>query len=455
MPLKKDKIFLLPHLELKHFLFLFFFLISILKKIVQTFYNKNKSISWDFLALYLYDAGDLLSIIPYIIMRIRTKDIKKNSNNNNNDIIIDSKSSIKTIENNTENDVKNGNTNDTILINNTNIKILYYEPEDKKNKCYIFLKIILYTLVDFIAQISKVVYYFAIHNLIKVELDDLNSTLIFFIISTMLFSKIMLHYELLRHHYFSFVIYILCLIVLSVLDILEIKQKNDKNGNLLYAIIYLIILIFKNIFYSFSDVLMKVIFLYDFISPYTLLLIKAIIEFFYLGIFSIPFIFKTLYYAKDIELTIFDMIAKDFKESKYIGIAIGFTINSFFYNILIFQIINVFSPNHFIVAKVIENIGVFALNYIIKGNQRGQKDEELEKKIYFIVIKAIMFVLLIFSSIIFNEYLVINICGLAKKTKLFLDYEAKIEIENRKSSDISSNSSENNYPLIKDSDVYK
>ena len=82
MPLKKDKIFLLPHLELKHFLFLFFFLISILKKIVQTFYNKNKSISWDFLALYLYDAGDLLSIIPYIIMRIRTKDIKKNSNNN-------------------------------------------------------------------------------------------------------------------------------------------------------------------------------------------------------------------------------------------------------------------------------------------------------------------------------------------------------------------------------------
>ena len=259
MPLKKDKIFLLPHLELKHFLFLFFFLISILKKIVQTFYNKNKSISWDFLALYLYDAGDLLSIIPYIIMRIRTKDIKKNSNNNN-DIIIDSKSSIKTIENNTENDVKNGNTNDTILINNTNIKILHYEPEDKKNKCYIFLKLILFTLVDFIAQISKVVYYFAIHNRIKVELDDLNSTLIFFIISTMIFSKLMLHYELLRHHYFSFVIYILCLIVLSVLDILEIKQKNEKNGSLLYAIIYLIILIFKNIFYSFSDVLMKVIF---------------------------------------------------------------------------------------------------------------------------------------------------------------------------------------------------
>ena len=268
----------------------------------------------------------------------------------------------------------------------------------------------------------------------------------------MIFSKLMLYYELLRHHYFSFVIYILCLIVLSVLDILEIKQKNEKNGSLLYAIIYLIILIFKNIFYSFSDVLMKVIFLYDFISPYTLLLIKAIIEFFYLGIFSIPFIFKNMSNQKS---TIFDMIAKDFKESKYIGIAIGFTINSFFYNILIFQIINVFSPNHFVVAKVIENIGVFALNYIIKGNQRGQKDEELEKKIYFIVIKAIMFVLLIFSSIIFNEYLVINICGLAKKTKLFLDYEAKIEIENRKSSDISSNSSENNYPLIKDSDVYK
>jgi len=38
-----------------------------------------------------------------------------------------------------------------------------------------------------------------------------------------------------------------------------------------------------------------------------------------------------------------------------------------------------------------------------------------------------MFILLIISAFIYNEFLVINICGLSKNTKLFLDYEAESE----------------------------
>ena len=34
-----------------------------------------------------------------------------------------------------------------------------------------------------------------------------------------------------------------------------------------------------------------------------------------------------------------------------------------------------------------------------------------------------MYVLLIISSFIFNEFVVINICGLANGTQLFLDYK--------------------------------
>ena len=454
MPLIKEKIFFFPRLELKHFLFLYFFLISLLKKIVQTFFNKNKSIAWDFLVLYIYDAGDLLSVIPYLIMRKRTKDLKKNTNNTESNI--DSKSSKKTFEStdnrtNADNEIIHDDANEIINLKNSNIKIIYNEPEVKKIDHCIFLKIILFTIADFIAQISKAVYYIIIQNEVKVELDDLNSTLIFFIISIMLFSKIMLHYELFRHHYFSFSIDILCLIVLSVLDIIEIKKKNE-NKSLKFAIIYLVIKILKDILYSFSDVLMKVIFLYDFVSPYTLLLMKAIIEFFYLVIFSIPFIFKRLNIPNTKNPTIFELISDEFKDIKYIGIAIGFTINSFFYNILIFQIINVFSPNHFVVAKVIENLGVFGINFLIKGAK--QQGQEKPVEIGPIIIKTIMFVLLIFASIIFNEYLVINICGLAKKTKLFLDYEARKEIDNKKSSDESSVSSENSMPLIKDTDMY-
>ena len=116
--------------------------------------------------------------------------------------------------------------------------------------------------------------------------------------------------------------------------------------------IYLVVKIIKDIFYSFSDVLLKVIFLYDFISPYTMLLSKSIIDFFYLVIFSIPFI----YIGKK---SIFLKIVEFFAYKEFVMIAIGFTINSFFYNILLFQIINVFSQNHFIVGKVFENFGVY------------------------------------------------------------------------------------------------
>ena len=39
------------------------------------------------------------------------------------------------------------------------------------------------------------------------------------------------------------------------------------------------------------------------------------------------------------------------------------------------------------------------------------------------VLRIIMYVLLIISSFIFNEFVVINICGLANGTQLFLDYK--------------------------------
>ena len=444
MPIKTRKIFFLPSLELKHFLFLYFFLISLLKKIVQTFFNKKKSIDWDFLALYMYDVGDLLSIIPYIIMKIRLKTVKKNNNNVNNKVNNNfSRNNSKDIINNIDNNVLNDDSNNNLRINNSNspITMLYYQQE-KKNKCSIILRIFVFTIVDFIAQISKVVFYVVIEKKnIKVELDDLNSTLIFFIISTILFSKIMLHYEFGRHHYFSFFIDLFCLIILSILDIIEICDNN--NTNRASAIIYLVIKIIKDIFYSFSDVLLKVIFLYDFISPYTMLLIKAIIQFFYLVIFSLPFIFDNKFKK------IFSRIADNFAGTEFVMIAIGFTINSFFYNILLSQIINVFSPNHFLVAKVFENFGVFIISFIIKGKE----DSKIED--YEIAIKIIMFILLIFASVIFNEYLVINICGLAKKTKLFLNYEALNEIDNKKSDESSYESVDSNsMPLIKESDMY-
>ncbi len=40
-----------------------------------------------------------------------------------------------------------------------------------------------------------------------------------------------------------------------------------------------------------------------------------------------------------------------------------------------------------------------------------------------------MYILLLIASFIFNEFLVINICGLANDTQLFLDYKESFDFK--------------------------
>ena len=40
----------------------------------------------------------------------------------------------------------------------------------------------------------------------------------------------------------------------------------------------------------------------------------------------------------------------------------------------------------------------------------------------------IIYIILIFAALLYNEFFIINICGLNKYTKYFLDFEAESEI---------------------------
>lgn len=105
----KKKYLLFPKLHLKHLLFLFFFLISCIKKSIQIYFEQSHKISIDFIKLYIYDLGDFLSIIPLLIIKYRMRNIKKYENENE----------------------KNTNENQTIksMLNN------YFIKGKKKKKC--------------------------------------------------------------------------------------------------------------------------------------------------------------------------------------------------------------------------------------------------------------------------------------------------------------------------------
>ena len=379
---KRKKYILFPKLHLKHLLFLFFFIISFIKKGTQIYFEKNQRIAIEFLKLYMYDIGDMFTIIPYLIMKKRIKSL-----------IIDKSDSI----------------------NDSYKEYIYNRPEANIYNRPAFRKVFLLSIVNIIAQIAPVIYFVAKdEQKIDVNQGKLNSVLIFNIFAILIFSIFILHTKFYKHHLFAILIDIFCLIILTIIDM---KKIIDEVDNITMPIIYIFVRIFSVILYSLENVLAKIIFLYNYMSTYTLLLNKSIFQFFYLLLFSFPFIFIKLDDKDGESKLVFSMIADIFEDKIYIYIVIVYTITSFFYNNLHLIIIDVFSPNHFVISRIFEFFGIFIIDLIVYG---------IDKEEY-LIIKIIMFILLIISAFIYNEFLVINICGLSKNTKLFLDYEAESE----------------------------
>ena len=378
---KKYIIFPKPHCN--HFLFLFFFISSVLKQYILKDIKGKNNLSIPIFKLYVYDIGDFISLIPYLIIR------KKARTQNNN------------IENLT---VQNSKEDINFNLSNSKMK----ELNRKKRRAY--LNMFFITILDFVAQISTVTYYLIVEKQnFEVKHGNMNAVLIFNIIALFLFSLLLLHTFFYRHHYFSFFITIACLIVIGSLDFVQIK--NDVGDRFVYSIIYLAIKIFAAILYSMEDVLAKVMFLNYYYSPYSILLIKAIIQVFYLIIFSLPLCFIEFHDANGELKLLFSMFGNIFEKKIYILYYIIYLINSFFYNILNFILIDKFSANHSAISRIFENFGIFIIN-------SASQDIPID---YNFGIRIIMYILLIIASFIFNEFLVINICGLANNTKLFLE----------------------------------
>ena len=382
----KKKYLLFPKLYPKHLLFLYFFIISCLKKGIQIFFEDEQGLAIEFIELYIFDFGDFLSIIPLLIMKKRMKNEK---------------------EDNINPEVRN-------TINEARIKNLYnFNKGIKKFKCALYRNIFIFVYVDFIGQISSVIFY-VIQNKQKfpVKKANLNPTSIFNIIAILLFSICLLHTKIYRHHVFSIIINFVCFIVLTSIDIYRIYESAE---NFLVSIIYLLVKTFSAILYSAENVIGKIIFLYYFLSTFELLVWKAVIDFINLIIFSIPFAFIKLLGKDDQQKTAFEMIADVYEKKIYILISIVLMITNFFYTNMCLKIIDAFSPNHFVISRLLENIAAFILDLILHG--KGKTED--------LIIRIVSFILLILAALIYNEFLVINICGLGKYTKLFLDYEAK------------------------------
>ena len=373
-------------LNKNYLLFLSYFIVVLIREIINDFYSSTKDIIESFHKYYTYSLSDFLSIIAIIIIKIRSKGIKKNNNAEK-------------------------------INHNNSIKYIYYNPEYENIKkiIRIFIIIIFISLFDFLAQYSNVIF-----NIIQKKTDsvinkiNLNSVLIINVITKYIFSRLILYTPFYKHHYLCFLINLILLIALGIIDIIQI---NNNNNNSLMAFFYIAMKILSVTLYSIEDVLAKVIFEFYSISPYILLLYRAIFVCFIAILFSIPFIFIELPDENGKNSCVFTRIWKIYDNKLNILTIIGMLIIQFIYNINIFFIFVKFSPSHMAMASVIGSFGSLLNSIIIFKNV-----ELLE-----FFIRFILYFLLIISTSIYNEIIILKCFGLHKHTKSIMEKEANMD----------------------------
>ena len=317
--------------------------------------------------MYIYTLSNLFSFVCIIIINKRTRRFS----------------------------LKSSETLDKSLSSNT---LEYIYTDDLPiNKTKLLTRTFILTICDFIAQCIVFLIFLIVNDDSKLDLHERLDTLcIFNILSKYLFSKIILQTKYYKHHYISFGINIFCLILLGSIEITQNKITRP-------LVIFIFIRISSQIIYSLEDVVGKRALIEEFLSPYSLLAYKGVYELVILLIFTIPFFF-----IKRDGKIIFSLMGVFLNKFERILLFFIIMILNFTYNILIWIIIDRFSPNDYAMAMVIEGITDLIILLIYDRN---------EIKTWLYILRTIIYFILIFGTCIHSEIIIINKYGLNENTK--------------------------------------
>jgi hypothetical protein len=263
------------------------------------------------------------------------------------------------------------------------------------------------------------------------------------ILARIIFSRVILKYQLYKHHKVSIII---CSIGFLIMAIITIQSIIFSEYNVSNSYIYLIFVVIQKFAFSLGDTLSKILLTDKFILPHYLMFYKSLLCFtFYLIYIPILFLadnlafdhFKELFLIDNLNVYIFSLIFK--------------IISSFFQSFSIFNIIYTFTPIHVGFLNVV--VCLFELLISISD------DENLLLWIFSIICLLIV----MFGTLIFTEIIILNFCELNEYTKAGL--LLKEQLDNRTPnatllSDLEEEKEENNdsrnySDLIKNRKVHK
>ena len=387
------KYLIFAELNRNHFLFLTYFIISFIKAIFNRYIKTTEDIVESFHVYYIYTLSDFLSIIPVIIIKMRSKSLTMNKLEKEN-LILENKKYVSDLSN----IIKNKNINDNIKNN-------------KKRTKRIIKLTILVSIFDFLSLYLKVTFYIIVQNsnyVIKAE--KIHSMILFNILSKYVLSIIILHLAIYKHHYLSLALNCLFLIGLVIYDIISISEARTY----LYVLMKIVVVIL----YSFEDVYAKILLSIDSVSPYIYLLYRGICVNILSLLYSLVFVFVKIPDENGQKSIVFTRFWKLFENKLKILLYILLLFVEYFWNLNIISIIDKFSPIHFAVASILENIGSLLISIIFV---------EIDIKEFFI--KLALYILLILAALLYNEFIILNFCGLQKNTQLFLQKKANKDIQ--------------------------
>ena len=377
------KYLIFSKLNRNHFLFLSYFIISIIKDIVNRYISFGKDLIFSFNRYYIITLSDFLSIIPLIIIKVRSKSISKENQES-------------FTNNRTE--------------SNNNIKYIYTDINKKRQK-RIFKLSILISVIDFVALYSNVTFDIIVQTFkIVIKTVKINSHILINIISIFILSNLILHLPIYRHHYLSLAINLIFLIGLIIYDILLIKEANTY-----FYVLKKILIVFL---YSFEDVYSKILLSIDSVSPYTYLLYRGIFRNILSLLYSFVFIFVKIPDENGIKSCVFSRFWKVYENKLNILLYILFLFIGYLFNLNIFLIIDKFSPIHYAVASIIEIFGSLLISIFYGDINVGE-----------FFIKFAIYFILILAALVYNEFIVLNFCGFQKNTYLFLQRKADEDLE--------------------------
>ena len=288
------------------------------------------------------------------------------------------------------NSKSNKENNEARRASNNQVKLIYNDLSIKKNK---YILIFLISILELIGRSTDLFYYIYIDST-RIRDGEISWLISIDILSRIIFSKIILKSRLYNHHILSIIMTVIGLCSMSISAFIAI------NSNELSRWPYFAFTFVKFITVPLEDVINKILLTNKFLLPQSLMFMRGLYN-----LVMLLFIIPTLYFINELKLDFY------FNENE-IGYIIQISLVIFFIaftllkSFFIMKVIYIFTPQH--VAFL--NVVFYMLRLLRCRITTGDKS-------LIIISDSIFLAIIIFSTLLFNEMIVVKACGLHDNTK--------------------------------------